>query len=234
MVRNARFLKAAELRETYFPVPESGTFCIPPFPLSVIVSVPSCLVAALGVNVTEIEHDAPAARLAGQLLVCLNTPKPASEIISINTGSPGCFFLPLGLDTLTFLGLLGVPTVVFENFSDFGLIFSVTATGVGVAVGVAVAVPPVEVAVAVAVAVLVAVAVAVGVPPVDVAVAVAVEVLVAVAVAVGVPPVDVAVAVAVAVPVAVAVGVAVLVAVDVAEAVAVAVGVDVAVAGTCA
>jgi hypothetical protein len=90
------------------------------------------LVAALGLNVTEIEQEAQAARLAGQLLVYMYTPGPASEIISINTGSPGCFFLPLGLDTLTVFGLLGVPTVVFENLSDFGFILSVTATGVGV------------------------------------------------------------------------------------------------------
>src|SRR5271170_1424280 len=201
MVRNARFLKAAQARQTYFPVPLSGTFCMPPFALSVIVSVPVSLVAALGVNVTEIEQAAPAARLAGQLLVCMKTPGPASETISISTGTPGCFFLPLGLVT----------------FTDFGLLLSATATGVGDAVGVAVAVAPVEVAVAVAVAV----AVTVGVPPVDVALAVAVAVFVAVAVAVGVPLVDVAVAVGVAVLDAVAVAVAV----EVAVAVAVAVGV---------
>src|SRR5271154_3554075 len=228
MVRNARFLKAAQARQTYFPVPLSGTFRIPPLALSVIVSVPVSLVAALGVNVTEIEQAAPAARLAGQLLVCMKTPGPASETISISTGTPGCFFLPLGLVTFTSFGLLVVATAVFENLTDFGLILSATATGVGDAVGVAVAVAPVEVAVAVAVAVLVAVAVTVGVPPVDVAVAVGVAVFVAVAVAVGVPLVDVAVAVAVAVLLAVGVDVAVAVldavAVEVAVAVAVAVG----------
>ena len=155
-----------------------------------MVSVPVCFMAALGVNVTEIVQKEPAARLMGQSLVSMNTPGPESETISIITGRPGCFVLPLGLDTLTVFGLLGVPTVVFGNLSDLGLIFSVTATGVGVEVGVAVAV---EVGVAVAVVVAVAVAVAVGVA-VDVAVAVAVAVLVAVAVIVGV-----AVAVAVAV-----------------------------------
>jgi hypothetical protein len=72
------------------------------------------------------------------VLVSVNT--AGSEIISINTGSPGCFLLPLGLDTFTFFGLLGVPTVVFENLSAFGVILSVTATAVAVAVGVAVAV----------------------------------------------------------------------------------------------
>src|SRR5271163_4224572 len=208
MVRNARFLKAAQARQTYFPVPLSGTFCMPPFALSVIVSVPVSLVAALGVNVTEIEQAAPAARLAGQLLVCMKTPGPASETISISTGTPGCFFLPLGLVTFTSFGLLVVATAVFENLTDFGLILSATATGVGDAVGVAVAVAPVDVAVAVAVAVLVAVGVAVGVPAVDVAVAVGVAVLDAVAVDVAVAVLD-AVAVAVAVEVAVAVAVAV-------------------------
>jgi hypothetical protein len=133
---------------------------------------------ALGVYLTEIEHDAPAARLAGQLLVSLNT--PGTEIISINTGNPGCFFLRLGFDTLTVFGLLVFETAVFGNLSALGLILSVTDTGVGVTVGVAVAV-------------------AVGVPPVDVEVAVAVAVLVSVAVAFGVP-VAVAVGVAVAPP----------------------------------
>jgi hypothetical protein len=138
--------------------------------LSVIVSVPVCFAAVLGVNVTEIEHDAPDAKLAGQLLVCINT--PGSEIISIKTGNPGCLFLPLGLDNFTVFFLLDVPTVVAGNFSDFGLILSVIGTGVGVAVAVVVAV-----AVAVGVAVAVAVAVVVGV---------AVRVAVAVAVGVGV------------------------------------------------
>ena len=64
--------------------------------------------------------------------------------------------MPLGLDTFTVFGLLVVPIFVFGNFSDFGLISSVTGTGVGVAVGVAVAVA-VEVDVPVAVAVAVAV-----------------------------------------------------------------------------
>ena len=135
--------------------------------------MPVCLVGgALGVNVTEIEHDAPAARLAGQLLVSMNA--PGSEIISINTGNPGCVLLPLGFDTFTVFGLLVVETAVFGNLSAFGLILSVTGTAIGVTVGVAVGVPPVDVAVAVAVAVLVAVAVAVGVPPVAVGVAVGV------------------------------------------------------------
>src|SRR5271166_2732570 len=156
----------------YFPVPLNRTVWVPPFALSVIVNFPVCGVVPLGVNVTEIEQEEPAARLAGQLLVCMNT--PGSEIISICTGSPGCVFLPLGLDTFTIFGLLVVPTVVFGNLTVFGLILSVTATGVGVAVGVAVAVA----------VPLVDVAVAVGVPLVDVAVAVGVAVLVAVAVAV--------------------------------------------------
>ena len=172
-------------------MPLSLTVCVLWFALSVIVSVPVCLVGgALGVNVTEIEHDAPAARLAGQLLVSMNA--PGSEIISINTGNPGCFLLPLGFDTFTVFGLLVVETAVFGNLSAFGLILSITGTGVGVTLGVAVAV-----AVGVP-SVAVAVAVAIGVPPVDVAVAVAVAVLVAVAVAVGVPPVAVGVAVGVA------------------------------------
>jgi hypothetical protein len=190
------------LQAVYFPSPFSFTICVLPFALSVIVSVPVCFIAALGVNVTVIVHDESAARLGMQSLVCMYTPC-VSEIISINTAIPGCFFLPLGLDTLTVFGLLGVPTAVLENLSDFGFILSFTATGVGMAVGlpvaVAVGVPVFDVAVAVAVAVLVAVAVAIGVPPVDVAVAVAVAVLVAVAVAVGVPLVDVAVAVGVTV-----------------------------------
>src|SRR5580658_2123525 len=157
---------------------------------------------ALGVNVTETVQEEPAGRLAGQLFVSTNT--PGSEIISINTGNPGCFFLPFGLDTFTVLGLLVVPTVVFENLSAFGLIFSVTGTGVGVAVGVAVAV-----AVGVEVAVAVVVAVALGVDdPVDVAVAVGFAVSVAVTVGVAVA-VAVAVAVGLAVPVAVAVAVGV-------------------------
>ena len=159
----------------YFPVPLKFTVCLLPFALSVIVSVPVCLVAAFGLNVTEIEHDAPAARLLGQLLVAVNN--GGSEIIWISTGSPGWPFLPLGLDTLMFFGLLGVPTVVFENLSALGLILSVTGTGVGVAVGVAVAVgaPPVDVGVAVGVAVRV-----------EVAVAEAVAVMVAVAIVDGV------------------------------------------------
>lgn len=208
-------------------MPLSCTVCVLPCALSVIVSVPICFMPALGVNVTETVQEEPAGRLAGQLFVSTNT--PGSEIISINTGNPGCFFLPFGLDTFTVLGLLVVPTVVFENLSAFGLIFSVTGTGVGVAVGVAVAVgvPAVDVAVGVAVAVLVAVEVGVAV-----AVAVGVEVAVAVAVAVvfGVDdPVDVAVAVGFAVSVAVTVGVAVAVAVTVAVGLAVPVAVAVAV-----
>ena len=207
-------------------MPLSGTLCIRPVALSVIVSVPVCLVAALGVNVTEIEQPAPASRLAGQLLVSLNT--PGSEIISISTGCPGCFLLPLGFDTFTVLALLGVPIVVFENLRAFGLILSVTGTGVGVAVAVAVG-PPVDVAVEVCVAVDVTVGVVVAV---SVGVADPVKVAVAVAVAVAVPPlVDVAVGVALAVCVAVEVAVAVAVSVEVAVAVApVAVGVTVAVA----
>lgn len=93
---------------------------------------------------------------------------PGSEIISINTGSPGCFFVPLGLDTFTVFGLLDAPTRVFGKWSAFGLILSFTGTAVGVAVGVAVAVDvavaeAVAGAVAVAVGVRVVVAVAVGV-----------------------------------------------------------------------
>src|ERR1700678_643436 len=108
---------------------------------------------ALGVNVTETVQEEPAGRLAGQLFVSTNT--PGSEIISINTGNPGGFFLPFGLDTFTVLGLLVVPTVVFENLSAFGLIFSVTGTGEADADGVAGAVTEgVEVAAAVAVAVV--------------------------------------------------------------------------------
>ncbi len=63
----------------YFPVPLSCTVCGVPFALSVIVSVPVCLPAMPGVNLTEIEQLAPAARVAGQVLVCANT--PVSEII---------------------------------------------------------------------------------------------------------------------------------------------------------
>src|SRR5271167_1507652 len=106
-----------------------------PFALSVIVSVPVCVVGgALGVNLTEIEHEVPAARLGGQLLVSMNT--PGSEIIWIVTGYPGCFLLPLGLDTFTAFGLLCVPTVVLGNLSALGLILSVTGTGVGVGVAI--------------------------------------------------------------------------------------------------
>jgi hypothetical protein len=122
--------------------------------LSVIVSIPVCFIAALGVNVTEIVQEEPAASIAGlrgQSLVCMKTRE--SEIISITIGSPGCFLFPLGLDTFTVFGLLVVPIVVFGNLRDSGLISSVTATGVGVAVGVAVAVEVDAVAVAVAVAV---------------------------------------------------------------------------------
>jgi hypothetical protein len=184
---------AIESSSRYCPLPLSGTVCLLPFALSVIVSVPVCSTAALGVNVTTIVQAAPAARVGGQSLVSVNI--AGSEIISINTGSPGCFLLPLGLDTFKVFGLLGVPTVVFWNFSAFGLILSLTGTGVGGAVAVVVGVAlgiadPVEVAVAVAVLVAVAVAVVVGVAlgvtdPVEVAVAVAVLVAVLVAVSVG-------------------------------------------------
>jgi hypothetical protein len=195
-------------------VPLSCTVCVLPCALSVIVSVPICFMPALGVNVTETVQEEPAGRLAGQLFVSTNT--PGSEIISINTGNPGCFFLPFGLDTFTVLGLLVVPTVVFENLSAFGVILSVTGTEVGVAVGVVVGVAvavaeAVEVAVGVvdAVAVVVAVGDAVAVAVV-VALCVALAVADAVVVAVGVvDAVAVAVAVRVGVAVAVAVGVGV-------------------------
>src|ERR1039458_6322210 len=103
----------------YFPVPLNDTACVPPFALSVIVSVPVCFIAELGVNVTEIVHEEPAARLGGQVLVSVNT--KASETISISTAIPGCFLLPLGLETFTVFGLLGVPTAVFGNLSALGL-----------------------------------------------------------------------------------------------------------------
>ena len=197
------------------PVPDNDTRCGAWFALSVIVSVPVCAPAALGVNVTAIVQDKPVGRLAGQPLLAMNTPG-VSEIISINTAIPGCFFLPLGLDTLTVFGLLGVPIVVFENLSAFGVILSVTGTEVGVAVGVVVGVAvavaeAVEVAVGVvdAVAVVVAVGDAVAVAVV-VALCVALAVADAVVVAVGVvDAVAVAVAVRVGVAVAVAVGVGV-------------------------
>ena len=213
--------------------------------MSVIVRVPLCFIAALGVNVTEIVQNVPGARLAGQSLVSAKT--PGVEIISITTGNPGCFLLPLGLDTFTIFGLLVVPMAVVGNLSDFGLILSVTATGVGVAVAVAVDVavavavadavavgvsPVVAVAVAVGVSVAVVVGVAVAVKVVE-AVAVAVGVAVALAVAVEVPTVAVDVALAVGVAVAVGVpvvAVAVVVGVAVAVGVTVAVGVAVAVA----
>lgn len=51
------------LLAVYFPVPLSRTICGVPFALSVIVSVPLCFIAALGVNVTVIVHDKSAARL---------------------------------------------------------------------------------------------------------------------------------------------------------------------------
>jgi hypothetical protein len=177
-------------------MPLSSTVCVPPFALSVIVSVPVCLFATLGANFTEIVQEDPALRLAGQSLVCMNT--PGSEIISINTEIPGCFLLPLGLDTFTVFRLLDVPTIVFGNFRRFGLILSVTGTGVAVAVAVGV-----DVAVAVAVGVKVAVTVVVAV---SVGVAVGVAVAVKVAVAVGI---EVFVAVGVVVGVAVAIGVGV-------------------------
>ena len=216
----------------YFPVPVIVTVCLLPFALSVIVSVPVCFIGAPGVNVTEIVQKEPAARVAGimgQSLVSLNT--PGSEIISINAGSPGCFFLPLGLDTLTGFGLLGVPSVVLGNLSALGVILSVTGTGVGVevavnvAVGVTVAVVVGVPAVAVGVGVVVALGVAVGVAEVPVVVAVVVGVGVAV-----LDPVGVAVAVAEAVAVAVRVVVAVALAVALPVIVVVAVAVCVAVA----
>src|ERR1700739_1905420 len=89
----------------YFPVPLVDTLCVPPVALSVIVMVPVCCPAALGVKVTEIVQEAPATSVAGQVLVCMKTPG-VSEIISIDTGSPGCFLLALGLDTFTVFGLL--------------------------------------------------------------------------------------------------------------------------------
>ena len=154
-------------------MPLKATVCELPFALLVIVSVPVCSVATLGVNVTAIVQEEPAGRLAGQPLVSVNM--PGSEIASINTAIPGCFLLPLGLDTLTVFGLLRVPIGVLGNLSAFGVILSVTGAGVGVAVAVAVAF---AVAVAVAVAVVVAAAVGVGL-----GVAVPVAVLVGVAVA---------------------------------------------------
>jgi hypothetical protein len=50
-------------------VPHSGNICMPQIALPVIVSVPVCFVAALEVNVTEIEEKEPVAKLAVQLLI---------------------------------------------------------------------------------------------------------------------------------------------------------------------
>jgi len=169
------------------PVPVSDRDCGSGSALSIIFRVPFCGPNPVGVNVTSIVHSPPGSNGESQPLVApygLTVPL----IPSINTVMP-CFFLPLlGLVTVTLLGPLELPTVTLPNFSDAGLIVSLTGTDVGVAVGVGVAV-----AVAVEVVVAVAVTVAVGVT---------VAVAVCVAVAVGVDD-------SVAVPVAVAVGVAV-------------------------
>jgi hypothetical protein len=55
--------------ETASPPPLKATVCGEPLALSVIVSVPVRLPAAVGVKVTEIAQFAPAATLAPQVLV---------------------------------------------------------------------------------------------------------------------------------------------------------------------
>lgn len=52
-------------RVRYFPVPDNDMCCGLWFALSVIVSVPVCFVAELGVNVTEILQEEPGASVAG-------------------------------------------------------------------------------------------------------------------------------------------------------------------------
>src|SRR5208282_4230437 len=93
------------------PLPLSCTVCGLLFALSVITSVPNSSAAAFGVNVTAIEQTAPATRVGGQSLTSVNT-VGAPETSSISTGNPGCFLLPLGLDTFTVFGLLDAPTAV--------------------------------------------------------------------------------------------------------------------------
>ena len=69
----------------YWPVPPSETDAVPPCALSLILSVPVCFISALALNLTEMAQNVPGARLAGQSLVCVNT--PGSEIISITQSS---------------------------------------------------------------------------------------------------------------------------------------------------
>ena len=54
------------------PVPDSDTLSGVLVALVAMVSFADFVSVACGLNVTEIVHDAPAARLAGQLFVCVN------------------------------------------------------------------------------------------------------------------------------------------------------------------
>jgi hypothetical protein len=70
-----------EETETASPPPLKATVCGDPLTLSVIVSVPVRLPAAVGVKVTEAVQPAPAARLAPHVFVSAKSPEAAIDAI---------------------------------------------------------------------------------------------------------------------------------------------------------
>jgi len=148
-----------------FPVPERGTDCGEPLALSKIIRLPVCaVVSSTGLKVTESLQLLPGLSAFLHCDLTANTDGDAVAIVTV-TGKP-VFLVPSFL-TVTVLGLLVFPTVVFvPKSTEDGLIDTIPtgvgeAVGVAVIVGVAVGVAPVEVAVGVGEGVTVAVAVGV-------------------------------------------------------------------------
>jgi len=105
-----RFKELGERVTCAVPDPVSATVCVPA--LSTIVSALVNDPIAVGVNVTEIVQDAPAARLAPQVLVWLN----GADAVTLET----CNGAVPEFSIVTVLAVLVAPSTCDEKPSDAG------------------------------------------------------------------------------------------------------------------
>ena len=106
------------------PVPDSDTLSGVLVALVAMESLADLIAALSGVNVTLIVHEPPAARFAGQSLVCANheAPVPVTLIPVTENGTAPLFA------TVAFSGPPVVPTATLPNLKLVGLTAAATFT----------------------------------------------------------------------------------------------------------
>jgi hypothetical protein len=120
--------------ETLVPVPDKLTVCGLPLALSVMVRVPEAAPAAVGVNVTLIAHEVPAAMPVPQVLVWPKTALLTVMLVKVKVAVPV-------LLTVTGWAALAIPTPL----EKVRLLTERLAAGVPVEGGVVLDPPPQQV-----------------------------------------------------------------------------------------